>query len=198
MTTTNKYKIRCKNSEMYQEIKSCLDKAGIPYKQKEEDRPVVCRAEKDRDIQEAFLGCLLNEESYTILKKTGEAWISIQKDIYALKSEEESLLRDMPDRARRIYKDIQDGESLSESDLSYLVYNFELESEYGDNRRWTRSVDTIVELGGKHYSVTWEQGLTECQENYFYDQPVEVKLQEYEKTITVREWKEVGQDKEKE
>lgn len=200
MIKTNKYKIRCNSSEMYQEIVYCLGIAEIPYTQKEEGKPVVCRAESDRKVQEALLGCPLSEENYTILKKVGEAWIDIPKDIYALKEEDEEKLQGLPDRAKRIYKDLQDGEKLSNSDLSYLVYNFELDDERdcGENRRWSRSVCSIVELGGKHYSITWEQGLTENQENEFWNQPVEVEKHQYPKTIVVTEWKPVGQEKQEE
>jgi hypothetical protein len=36
--------------------------------------------------------------------------------------------------------------------------------------------------------VEWEEGLTENQENEFYNQPYEVEKKTYEKTITVTEW----------
>ena len=196
MTMTNKYKIRCNNEAFYSEIKFCLEKARIPFAQKDDKRPVVCRASKDKEVLEAFSNCLINEDEYSIHKKVGEAWIQMEKNAFDLKKEEDEL-EGLSDRAKRIYHDLQNGETLSESDLSYLVCNFELddEREVGDNRRWTRSVCSIIELGGKHYSITWEEGLTENQENYFYDQPVEVEMSEYEKTIVVREWNPVNKDK---
>lgn len=36
--------------------------------------------------------------------------------------------------------------------------------------------------------TSWENGLTENQENEYYDQPTEVKKVTTEKTITVTEW----------
>ena len=42
------------------------------------------------------------------------------------------------------------------------------------------------------FKIDWERGLTECQDDeYCWDQPVEVTPHEYEKTITVRDWIEV-------
>lgn len=85
-------------------------------------------------------------------------------------------------------KKIDSGEKLSERELSNLVCGYEVESEYGENRRWTRTVETIVKLCGRFFCVCWEEGLTECQENEFWEQPVEVKKHTYEKVITVTEW----------
>lgn len=86
---------------------------------------------------------------------------------------------------------IDKGEDLTETELNTLVCEFGVDSEYGDNRRWSRTVTTIVELCGRHFSIDWEEGLTECQIDEFYNQPVEVRMHTYVKTITVTEWKPV-------
>ena len=85
-------------------------------------------------------------------------------------------------------KKIDTGEKLTTRELQTLVFDFERDRMDGHNRRWTRSVTTIVELKGRFFSIDWEEGLTECQENEFYNQPKEVKKHTYEKTITVTEW----------
>lgn len=87
-----------------------------------------------------------------------------------------------------IVKKIDNGEKLTEKELRELICGYDVNTEYGDNRRWSRSVTTIVELEGRFFSIDWEEGLTECQENEYYNQPVEVKKNIYEKTITVTEW----------
>lgn len=88
-----------------------------------------------------------------------------------------------------ILEKIDNGEALSERELKELVFDgYEIERHEGENRRWTRTVESIVELCGRTFSISWEEGLTECQENGFYEQPVEVECHEYEKTITVKEW----------
>lgn len=85
-------------------------------------------------------------------------------------------------------KKIDSGEPLTERELSEVVCEFAYDSDYGDNRRWTRTVTTIVKLCDRYFSIDWEEGLTEYQENEFYNQPFEVREETYEKTITVTEW----------
>ena len=85
-------------------------------------------------------------------------------------------------------KKINNGEPLTERELSEVVCGFAYDSDYGDNRRWTRTITTIVKLCDRYFSIDWEEGLTERQENEFYNQPFEVYPHSYEKTITVTEW----------
>ena len=79
-------------------------------------------------------------------------------------------------------------EDLTDRELSELVYGYAVETDYGENRRWTRTNTTVVKLLGRYFSVDWEEGLTEYQEDEFYNQPIEVEKKTYEKTITVTEW----------
>ena len=59
----------------------------------------------------------------------------------------------------------------------------------GEDRRWSSTDTSIVEIDGKHYKLYAEIGSTECQENYYEAQDAdEVELKTYEKTITVNEW----------
>lgn len=94
---------------------------------------------------------------------------------------------------------IDSGEKLSEWELKNLVYNGnEVDIEYGEDRRWTRDMESIIKLGDRYFSIMWEQGLTECQENEFWNQPVEVEKKEYDKMIHVVEWvakEDAGSDK---
>ena len=84
---------------------------------------------------------------------------------------------------------IDSGERLSEEELQSLVFEGnEVSTKKGENRRWSRTVDTVIELNGRFFMIEWDEGLTECQENEFYEQPYEVTPREYEKTITVTDW----------
>lgn len=85
-------------------------------------------------------------------------------------------------------KKIDSGEKLTERELQTLAFDFECDRMNGENRRWSRSVTTIIELNGRFFAVDWEEGLTECQEDEFHYQPREVIKHEYEKVITVTEW----------
>ena len=87
---------------------------------------------------------------------------------------------------------IDNGEQLTEKELEKMLWSFkEIDTLYGENGRWHRSVKTILEIGGRYFALDWDEGLTECQENEFYSQPVEVKKREYTKTIVVTEWDEI-------
>lgn len=81
----------------------------------------------------------------------------------------------------------------TEKEVRNLIWDCEVEREEGSNRRWSRSMTSIVEADdGKLYAIDWEQGLTECQQNeYFAGTYPEVEKKTYEKTITVAEWVEV-------
>lgn len=50
-----------------------------------------------------------------------------------------------------------------------------IDTIYDDElNRWSRNVQTIIEYKNKYYSILWEEGLTEYQDNGFYEQPYEV------------------------
>lgn len=79
-------------------------------------------------------------------------------------------------------------ENLTEKELQTLVWQYESETENGENRRWTRTNTTIIKLLDRYFSIDWEEGLTESQPNEFYNQPYEVELEESEKVVVVRNW----------
>ena len=83
---------------------------------------------------------------------------------------------------------IDSGEKLSESDIRELVWCYQVDEIKHGSGRWTQTIETIVELCGRTFRIMWERGLTEYQENEFYNQPVEVKKHTYEKTVAVTEW----------
>jgi len=60
----------------------------------------------------------------------------------------------------------------------------------GEDRRWSRTNTTIVKIDNKFYSIYWEQGLTENQENEYEAQDAP-EVQQVEKTIVVTNWKKV-------
>lgn len=114
------------------------------------------------------------------------------------RKEKEELRKKQEEEFKRNHYDeyilgkIDAGEKLTESELRELRWEFnEVETIYGENRRWSRSVRSILEIGGRYFALDWEEGLTELQEHEFYNQPIEVEKIEYQKTITVTEWKEI-------
>lgn len=83
---------------------------------------------------------------------------------------------------KELEEKIYNGETLSESELENAVFNLdEIDVKYDDNRRWNRNVSTIIKIKDKLFCINWSQGLTEYQDNDFYEQPFEVE----EKTKTI-------------
>lgn len=165
-------------------------------------------------------GCEVNRNCQ-IIQKSGKSWrslhINVIKELPTIKEttlaelkekeeaeKAEALKKQQEEEARKYYYDhfdeimvekIDKGEELTEKELRDMVFTCkQIYEESGENRRWTRSKMTIVELCERYFRVDWEEGLTECQEDEFYEQPVEVVKHTYQKTITVTEWKEVDKN----
>lgn len=82
------------------------------------------------------------------------------------------------------------GEKFTEEELSDLRWEFvEVDKQYGENHRWNRPVTTIFRVKDRLFALDWWEGLTEIQENEFYDQPYEVK--EVKKIIEITEYERV-------
>lgn len=83
---------------------------------------------------------------------------------------------------------IENHAKLTEEEISRLVFEYEISKTVGENRRWSHTNTSIVSLLNRYFSIVWEEGLTENQDNSYDEQPIEVKKHEYEKTIIVTEW----------
>lgn len=74
-----------------------------------------------------------------------------------------------------MYDKITKGIPLSESELRDIVYECEEVSKvYGDKLRWVHCVTSVVLIKGKKFGIQWNEGLTEMQEDEFYNQPYEI------------------------
>ena len=62
---------------------------------------------------------------------------------------------------------------LANSDGDLGEYEWVDEVGY-DSGRWSQSMETIFKVGDDLWAVPWQRGLTEYQENEFYDQPYRV------------------------
>jgi hypothetical protein len=83
---------------------------------------------------------------------------------------------------------IDNKEELTEKELRRLVFDYSISDTRGDKLRWTTPVSSVVELLGRNFMIDWQEGLTENQEDEFYDQPYEVEKHEYSQVITVTKW----------
>ncbi len=68
-----------------------------------------------------------------------------------------------------------------------LVWEADVETIEGENRRWSRSNTTIVEFENKFYDLYWEEGLTEMQDDEFEAQDAP-EVKQIEETIVVKKW----------
>lgn len=91
---------------------------------------------------------------------------------------------------QEMYEKIINGIKLTKGELCELT-EFEVDEIKGSDRRWTRSIKTICQLGNRYFALEWEQGLTENQENQFDNQPYEVELKEEVITKTIKKWNRV-------
>lgn len=82
-----------------------------------------------------------------------------------------------------IIQKLNNGIKLSERELSYLT-EYSIKDIIGENRRWSRGVSSIIEFNNQTYILFWENGLTEYQENEFYEQPIKVKVEKETKIVT--------------
>lgn len=92
---------------------------------------------------------------------------------------------------------IDDGESFEENETREFLWECgqQVDEIDGYPHRWDQEIKTVIQIEDRFFAVDWRRGLTECQENSFYDPPYEVTLTETQKTITVREWNPIEKEK---
>ena len=186
------YRVKFAEKETCRKAIDLLDRHGISHHQKDpgkQPKKGFRIDQKDLDqvknlLQEAGLEPLLiSAVDPTSLRSTES--VSEQKNPVQNTPAPNSLEA----KIERLLQKFDAGEELSEQELKYLVYyGKEVSKEYGENSRWTRPVDSVIQINNRYLLIYWEEGLTECQESEFWEQPKEVIPHDYEKTITVREW----------
>lgn len=86
----------------------------------------------------------------------------------------------------RLALKVKNGEDLKERELRDLNNYFEVVyEEEGEPRRWSQYMTTVIKVDDDLYCYTWDKGLTENQENEFYNQPYPVNLETEVKMIEV-------------
>lgn len=83
---------------------------------------------------------------------------------------------------------VNSGELFDEDELEKLATEncWEIDKISNGNGRWEEYMTTIFKVSNRFFAIDWEQGLTECQENFYNEQPYEVIKKE--KVVTVTEW----------
>lgn len=62
-----------------------------------------------------------------------------------------------------------------------------VEEEYDEPRRWSRNHTIWVDVNGRYFELNADEGLTELQDNEYWQQPQEVSLKQVTRTIVVTE-----------
>lgn len=88
-------------------------------------------------------------------------------------------------RPMTITQKLERGIALTEDELEdFVFYGNEVYRDEGDLGRWSRHVSSVIaDDNGQLWCVEWEEGLTEMQDNGFYDQPYKAHLDK--KPVTV-------------
>lgn len=104
----------------------------------------------------------------------------------------------MTDFEKEYIDKIDNAENLTERELRTFVWEVgeKVDREEGENGRWSRIVRVVKQVDNRFFSIYYAEGLTESQDNEYYNQPQEVVKHEYEKTIKVTEWKPINQEEE--
>lgn len=93
---------------------------------------------------------------------------------------------------QEIIDKLKNKEKFSKSEIKEILWDFEqVWEEEGVDHRWSRDISTVVKIGEYFVRIDWQKGLTECQENEFWNQPYLVKQHKYTKTIEVEEWEKI-------
>lgn len=93
----------------------------------------------------------------------------------------------------KLEQKVYNGETLTEEELKELSWYDAVETSYVDNNRWPRSVESIFKIGDKLFALNYWQGLTECQENSYPKQPVEV-FKHTKKVTEIKTWYDTNKD----
>ena len=79
----------------------------------------------------------------------------------------------MEDYEKKILEYI-DTKNWEEFPIRELVYEYGIQTEYGEPRRWYRGASTISQVGDRFFLTQWDSGLTENQDSNFDEEPEEV------------------------
>lgn len=98
-----------------------------------------------------------------------------------------------------VVKKIDGGEKLTEEEISSLIWDYEqVYEEEGNEHRWDREVLTVVKICNRYFAINWRRGLTEIQDNCYYEQPYEVACENITEVVTKQKWKPIAEVQAKE
>ena len=82
---------------------------------------------------------------------------------------------------------IAQNKPIDERDIATLVWEYSIDEELGEPRRWVTPVTTIIEFLSHYYRIYWCRGNTECQDNEYESQILE-EVEKVKKIVEIEEW----------
>lgn len=83
------------------------------------------------------------------------------------------------------------GKKLRDDEWRHLIWVGEEVDRVGDEpRRWCKWIEVIVKWKDKYYSIGYDEGLTECQEDDYSDSGI-IEVKTVKKMVEVIEWQDV-------
>lgn len=135
------------------------------------------KVEESDEFETPELEIVTEEDSYDVYVFEKEEIISdFKRKLYYIKKYEPEDV---------IAMKLKNGDELTENEIRNMLDFKNIYEDHGEDRRWSKSILTVVEVDGTCYAIEWEKGLTEMQENMFYNQPYKVKLEKEKKEIVV-------------
>lgn len=133
--------------------------------------------EKYKEIAEDKGSSFSESDKYLEIEK--ESYLEYVFDHEYMKDENTKLVyyklkHSYEDRLKMKLQD--ESKELSEQEIKRLVSGYSVYEEEGKEYRWDREMLTVFKIGDKFYAVSWRQGLTENQENWYDNQPYEVVM----------------------
>ena len=94
----------------------------------------------------------------------------------------------------KLIKRALEGKKLTRDEWIFLINEDKEVGRVEDEpRRWCKWVEVIIEYQDKYYSIGYDEGLTECQENDYCDSGI-IEVKPVKKIIEVIEWKSINEE----
>lgn len=83
------------------------------------------------------------------------------------------------------------GIRLEESEWKFLIWEGDKVAVVEDEpRRWYKWVEVIIKYKDKYYALGYDEGLTECQEDDYFNSGIR-EVKPVKKMVEVTEWRDV-------
>ena len=83
------------------------------------------------------------------------------------------------------------GKKLADDEWKFLIHEGDKVAVVEDDpSRWYKWVEVIVRWKDKYYSIGYDEGLTECQEDEYYNSGI-VEVKPVKKMVEVTEWQDI-------